>query len=135
MKFLSVKICCFCCLVFAYFSFCYLVCTCFVFFCVAKVSIEKNWACLDSLIYYTSDMYPPQPIYKNLFFTNFFFFCMHLFWFMRIPYNHLQKIFSYLWSSARIFLNPSYLWESLYIHDHLWESFRTYFCFLQSLWK
>ena len=135
MKFLSVKICCFCCLVFAYFSFCYLVCTCFVFFVLQKFLLKKIELVLMASFTILVMCTPLNPSIKIYFSPIFFFFCMHLFWFMRIPYNHLQKIFSYLWSSARIFLNPSYLWESLYIHDHLWESFRTYFCFLQSLWK
>ena len=71
-------------------------------------------------------------ICENLFFFArvFFYLCS----FVKIfPYLWSSaKIISYLWSSVRIFLNHFYLWESLLI---CYLSFKTSFCFLQTLWK
>ena len=69
----------------------------FYLFCVfyaAKIFLKKIWVCPDSLIYYTTDVYPPHPPNGKLFYSNFLFACTYF-----------------------------YLWESLLIHDHLWESF------------
>ena len=85
----------------------------FYLFCVfyaAKIFLRKIWVCPDSLIYYTTDVYPPQSPYGKLFFSNFFI-CMHLFLSLRIS--------SYSRSFVRIF---SFLRESFLIYDHLWES-------------
>ena len=90
---------------------CYLCCFFFACFCSVswfglicifvrlKFLRKKNKQtgnCLDNLIYYTTDVYPHQATYRD-----------------------------HLWEShlfIRIFLNPSYLWESLLIYDHLCES-------------
>ena len=70
-----------------------------------KKKNKQVWNCLDNPIYYTTDVYPYQPTYWECISTPSF-------------------LFEIIWESLlfmRIFLNP-YLWESLLIYDHLWES-------------
>ena len=65
-------------------------------FCKKKKK-KLAWNYLDSLIYYTTDVYPPQLAYRESI-------CTHLFLFVIICKNLF------------------YLWESLLIYDHLCES-------------
>ena len=68
---------------------------------------KETWNSPDNLIYYITDVYLPQPTYVE-------FICMHLIF-----------ICDHLWQSLlfmRIFLNFSYLWESLFLYDNLCES-------------
>ena len=97
------------------FLFCSLVFTCFVFF--AKMFLQKNWNCPDSLIYYIplrfTPLNSPMENYFSLnllptFFTNLFN-CMQLFLTVRIS--------SYLCSSVKIFF---YLW-SVIIFKHIFD--------------
>ena len=59
--------------------------------------VKKIWACPDSVIYNTTDLFPPQPLMENYFLPNLlqiFFIYMHLFLSLRIA--------SYLWSPVKI---------------------------------
>ena len=129
---MCVKNCCFCCLVFV---FIWLVGFYFYWvFHAADISLKKVWVCPNSLIYYTTDVHHPHSLslWKTIFYHFFFFFLF------AFTYIYLCESFTTcknLLFFARIFLNPSYLWESLFIYDHLWGSFTAYFCFLQCLWK
>ena len=69
---------------------------------------KKHKNCPDTLIYYTTDLYPPQPAYENLW--GYF-----LFMGMFSVYENLF-LFMIIWGGL-------FLWESLLIYDHLWESF------------
>ena len=105
MKFLSVKICCFCCLVFAYFSFCYLVCTCFVFFVLEKFLLKKIELVLIASFTILVICTPLNPSIKIYFSPIFFFFACTYF---------------DLWESLIIICKKSFL-----IYDHLQEFFWT----------
>ena len=84
-------------------------CMRFVLFVCVKSSCKKNnnkevQNCPDTLIYYTTDVYPPQPTYGKLFVRTYF----------------------YLWSPVGVFSfywNLFFLWKSLLIYEHLWRSF------------
>ena len=77
---------------------------CFVFFVLEKVLI-KIWNSPDFvLIYYTTDLYPPQTLCGKLFFTKFIFY-------FHAPVFSCMNL---LWSSVRIFSfceNLFFLWE------------------------
>ena len=62
-------------------------------------SLKKVKNCLDTLTYYTTNVYPLQPIYGELFFTNSTSFFIY--------FNLFSYVCTYL-----------YLWESLFIYDH-----------------
>ena len=82
-----------------------LICT----FVGSKFFCRKNWNCLDSLIYYTADVYPPQPVFQK-------FICTHLFLLVIICkilffYENLFKSFLFV----KIFLILFFLWSSVRI--------------------
>ena len=72
-----------------------------------KKKINRFKIIFVTSINYTTDVYTPQPTYRE-------FICTHLFLLVIICKN----IF-FLWESFWI---SSYLWESLLIYDHLWVS-------------
>ena len=72
MKFLYAKNSCLCCFLFACFCFFSWFCLLCVFR-VAEIFRKKNRQtkkCLDNLIYYSTDVHPPQPNYGELFSTD-----------------------------------------------------------------
>ena len=85
-------------------------------------------------------MYPPQLPYGELFSPNFFYLhasvfnCVNLLWSSVRISSFCENLFlsmsisKNLFSFVRIFLNSSYLWESLLIHAHLLESFLIHRC-------
>ena len=106
----------------------------FCVFCVAKIFLQKS--------VFASMCTPFNSPMEN-YFLPFFFICMDLFLIVWIFYDHLWESFLFcenlivsmficenLFFFVRIFLNPSYLWESLPIYDGLWESSKTSFWFL-----
>ena len=121
------------------FLFCWLVLICFVFFVLQKFFLKKLVFVLIASS--SNDVYAPQLLYGELFFTKFFylharlFICENLFLFMTFCENLLffARTISYPWSSVRIysFLWESfepffYLWESLLTYNRMWESFLIY---------
>ena len=68
---------------------------------------KKAWNWPDSLIYHTADVYLLSTCLSKIYLCARFFIC-----------DHLRESLLFM----RIFLNPSYLWESLLIYDHLCES-------------
>ena len=148
IKLLCAKFCCFCCFLFTCFCFIssFLLVLCFSrskFFLKKK---QTDRTCLDSFIYYSTDLYSPQPLYGD-YLLPIFFISMHLSLIVWIFCDHLWESLLFVRISlfVRNLFEPSYLceslliddhlWQSLFIYDNLWESFKTSFCFLQSLWK
>ena len=130
MKFLCVKSCCFCCLVFAYFCF---VSWFLLVVCFAKIFLKKIWVCLDNLIYYTTDVYspqhltpplPPPPLllWRIIFYQIYYrFFNLNLLIFICMHYSHLPKsifICVHLFLPIRIYFHLS---RSLFICENLLE--------------
>ena len=131
--------------------FCFLF-TCFYFvsyflfflcFLCCQIFSLKNWNYLDSLIYYTTDMYPPQKPYGEFFSTH----LVSIFYHTYIFYLHLFFICLNLFSSARIsfyLIEPTSISVHLILfvrifHGYLWESLLfMIICenlFFESLWK
>ena len=93
---------------------------CYVFFCVAKISLKKSWNCPEFVLIASFTVLPLctpfNPLVQNYFLPIFFFYlhvpifnCVNILWlFVRIS-SLSENLFFFL----RIFLNPSYLWESL----------------------
>ena len=105
-------------------------------FCLWRVFVLQKFLvkkrnCLDNLIYNTTDVYHPQPAYGKLFFTKVFylhtpiFICVNLLW-SSVNFFFVRNLLnpSYLWESLFIYY---YLWESLLIYDYLWEFFNASF--------
>ena len=111
----------------AFVVFCFLVFVLLLGFCLiwlfvrSKCFLQKNWNCLDSLIYYTTSLCPYQPAYQE-------FICTHLFLFVVICENLIFLwqyfwIFFYLWEYpliVRIFWNLYHLCESIFF-EFLWK--------------
>ena len=71
-------------------------------------SLKKNKVknCLDSLIYYTTDVYPTQPAYGELFSTNppTQFFLLHSLIFICVHPFHLSDLFLFMIICKNLFL-------------------------------
>ena len=72
-KFLCAKNCCLYCFLFA--DFCFVSCFLLVLlFCIAKIFLHRTIEIvLIASFYSTTYVYPPQPAYRELFFTKFFY--------------------------------------------------------------
>ena len=86
-------------------------------FYAAGFFLKKNKArnCLVSLICYITDVYPPQPAYGELFFTN------------PIPIFFTAFTYFHLCASILFIRNFSYSWSSVKIYFYSWSSMRIIF--------
>ena len=98
------------------FFFCYLVFAWFIF-ARSKFFRKKSklaWNYPNNLIYYTTEVYPYQPTYRE-------FICTHLF------------LFVIIWRISSFYLNLFYLWESLLVVRIFLNLF--HLCESMPLWK